>query len=349
MGGVNRRTIEVGADTCLLGFSGRDYIKSAAFDATTLSPVGGVNEQQVVTINGAPSGGTFKLKYRGQTTGTIVFNAAASVVQTALRALTNLGTNVAVAGSSGGPYTVTFSGNLASQDVFTISSDASGLTGGTSPTVTVAQSVQGVSNDPRLLVGSPSKPGTIVAKVTGWDGKKRVKEYTGAGGVAEVQTLTVTGTPTGGNVVVNYEGESATIAWNSTSAQAQTALNAMNSLAADGGVTVTGGALPGTPLVVTFNQTGARFNLSVQQNNLTGGSSPAGAFAETTAGVAPEAIFGIVDGVEEFISNTSLGDRDINVYVTQCVFNTNKIKNSDTYAAALAAWAAGNFNMLQAV
>lgn len=348
MGGVNKRTIEVGTDTCLLGYSGRDYIKSAAFDASTLAPVGGVNEVQVVTINGVPTGGTFKLIYRGQTTGTIAFNAAASVVQTALRALSNIGAaGVTVAGSAGGPYSVTFTGPLAAQDVYMLQTDATGLTGGTTPTVTVAQSVQGVTSDPRFLVGSPAKPGTIVAK-TGTTPNK-VREYTGLGGVAEIQTLTVTGVPTGGTLKLFYKGEAAIIAFNSTSAQAQAVLDGLAELTVDGGVVVGGGALPGTPLTITFKELGARQTFVVDNAGLTGGTTPAGAITKSTPGIDPEFIFGIVDGVEEFIGNTPTADRDIAVYVTDLVINTNKLKNYTTYKAAFDRWAAANFNRLEAV
>jgi hypothetical protein len=345
---MNKRVIEVGSGTCLLGVGGREHRPSVVFDASSLAPTGGVNEVQTATVNGSPSGGTFKLSYRGQTTATIAYNAAASAVQSALRALSTIGgTNVAVTGSNGGPYTITFQNNLGNQDVQMISADGSGLTGGTNPSVSVAQTTMGVTYDPRILLGSPTYPGTLVAKTGSTPNK--VHEYTGAGGVAEVQTLTITGTPTGGNIVVNYEGETATIAYNSSAAAAQTALNAMDSIAADGGVTVSGGPLPGTALVVTFNQTGARFNLTVQQNNLTGGTTPAGSFSETTAGVDPEQIYGIVDGVEEFISNTSLGDKALPVYYTGLVINTNLLKNYSTYQAAVKAWAAANFNQLRAV
>lgn len=162
MGGVTKRSIEVGTDTCLLGFSGRSYIQSAAFDASTLAPAGGVNEQQVVTITGSPSGGTLKLKYRGQQTGTIAFDASAATVQTALRALTNIGaTGVTVAGSSGGPWTVTFAGPLAAQDVFMLQLGTNALTGGTAPSATVAQTVQGVTYDPRILVGSADRKSVV--------------------------------------------------------------------------------------------------------------------------------------------------------------------------------------------
>ena len=63
---------------------------------------------QTVTIGGTPSGGTFTLSYRGATTATIAYNAANTAVDSALEALSTIGTgNVTVTGSAGGPYTVT--------------------------------------------------------------------------------------------------------------------------------------------------------------------------------------------------------------------------------------------------
>lgn len=97
-----------------------------------------VNEVQLVTITGTPTGGTFTLSYAGQTTAGIVYNAAATAVQTALLALSSIGTgNVVVTGAVGGPYTVTFQGTLAGTDVAQMTANSSGLTGGTTPTVTV--------------------------------------------------------------------------------------------------------------------------------------------------------------------------------------------------------------------
>lgn len=46
---------------------------------------------QAVAIHGAPTGGTFTLSYGGQTTSGIAFNATASAVQSALAALTTIG------------------------------------------------------------------------------------------------------------------------------------------------------------------------------------------------------------------------------------------------------------------
>lgn len=90
---------------------------------------------QVVTINGTPSGGTFTLNIGGQTTSGIAYNATGATVQTAIQGLgTQAAAQATVSGSAGGPYTVTFGGAAAP-----IVANGSGLTGGTSPTVTVAQ------------------------------------------------------------------------------------------------------------------------------------------------------------------------------------------------------------------
>jgi hypothetical protein len=91
-----------------------------------------------VTITGSPTGGNFTLTFDGQTTGNIAYNAAASAVQSALVALSSVGTgNVSVAGSGGGPYTVTFQGDLANTEL-SLTGSGAGLTGGTTPGVTIA-------------------------------------------------------------------------------------------------------------------------------------------------------------------------------------------------------------------
>lgn len=353
MGGMVSRTVEVGTDTCFLGASqpGRSYVKSAAFAANTLSAVGGVSEQQVVTLTGSPGGGTFKLSYRGQQTSTIAFDAAASAVQTALRALSNVGaTGLSVAGSNGGPWTVTFAGPLANTNVFMLQADATGLTGGTAPGVTVSQSVQGQTLDPRILVGSPNKPGTVVTKFTDIDGKEKIKEYTGAGSTAEVQALAITGTPTGGTFSLAYKGGvTAPIARNASAANVQDALNAVDEVAEDGGVTGSGGALPGTGVTITWNEGGSRPLISVVDPAFTGGTTPAAAVTQTTDGTDGGAIFGIIDGVEEFIVNTTAGDRDMAVYNKYLTIDGNKLKNYTTYRVAIDAWCERNFSSVELV
>ncbi|MFT3971702.1 MAG: phage major capsid protein [Micropruina sp.] len=95
------------------------------------------NRVQTVTVTGTPTGGTFTLSFGGATTAPIAYNAAAGAVQTALRALGGALAGATVAGSAGGPYTVTIGvAGVASGPI----TAASALTGGTSPKVTAASS-----------------------------------------------------------------------------------------------------------------------------------------------------------------------------------------------------------------
>ncbi|WP_280441196.1 hypothetical protein [Nocardia brasiliensis] len=74
-----------------------------------------INETQLVTLTGSPT--SFKLAYLGVQTPDIAANATAAAVQTALAALSSIGSgNVAVTGAAGGPYTVTLQGALAGQE-----------------------------------------------------------------------------------------------------------------------------------------------------------------------------------------------------------------------------------------
>lgn len=107
----------------------------------------GINEVQTVTISGTPTGGAFKLTYKGQTTADIAYNAAAAAVDAALEALSTIGVgNVAVTGGPGPgtPYVVTFGGALAGQNVTDITATHT-FTGGTTPGVTIANTTPGVS------------------------------------------------------------------------------------------------------------------------------------------------------------------------------------------------------------
>lgn len=90
---------------------------------------------QLVTLPGPPTAGTFTLRVvvggTGQTTAAIAYNAPATAVQSALAALSNVGTgNVTVTGQNGGPYTVTFVGTLI-QTTIPRMVGTSSLTGGT--------------------------------------------------------------------------------------------------------------------------------------------------------------------------------------------------------------------------
>jgi hypothetical protein len=98
-------------------------------------------------------------------------------------------------------------------------------------------------------------------------------------GVAEVQTVTITGAPTGGTFTLTLDGEATTaIAYNATAAVVQAALKALSNVDS---VTVTGTG----PYVVTF---GGDTNVPqmTATGSFTGGTTPAISVATTTGGGA---------------------------------------------------------------
>jgi hypothetical protein len=106
----------------------------------------------------------------------------------------------------------------------------------------------------------------------------------------DVQTLTVTGTPTGGTITVSFTdpitGAATTfsLAFNSSTASSQTAIRAA---IGNSDVAVTGGTLPGSTNIFTFSGRYAGLPvppMTVATNALTGGTSPAASFAHTTTG-----------------------------------------------------------------
>lgn len=111
----------------------------------------------------------------------------------------------------------------------------------------------------------------------------------GAAAANEVQRITVTGTPTGGSFDLTLDGQTATIPYNATADQIRDALEALSNVSS-GDVVVTGGPLPGATVDVTFQGQLAGTNvatMTVDNSDLTGGSSPAAAITTPTAGVAP--------------------------------------------------------------
>ena len=102
----------------------------------------------------------------------------------------------------------------------------------------------------------------------------------------EKQTITITGTPTGGTFTLTYSGQTtAAIAYNASATDIQTALEALSNIAS-GDVACTGGALPGAAVVVEF--TGDLANTDVDlmtaTSSLTGGTTPAISITETLKG-----------------------------------------------------------------
>lgn len=103
----------------------------------------------------------------------------------------------------------------------------------------------------------------------------------------EVQTLTVTGTPTGGTFRLAFNSvATANIAFNASAAAVQSALELISTIGA-GNVAATGGPLPTTAVVITFQNNLAAQNvplITATGVTLTGGTTPGVTIVETTPG-----------------------------------------------------------------
>lgn len=219
------------------------------FDVTaTQTGTGGNGEIKTVTLTHSPTGGTWSwIDSTYGTASSLAYNVSAANLTTALEVLYGAG-NVVATGSDGGPYTVTFSGDMAHINVPDITFDHTSLTGGDA-TVSVVETVKG------------------------------------AAGTSEVQTITFYGTPSGGTFTASFEGfGTAALAYNISAANLQTALRALTPIGSTG-ASVTGS--DGGPYTVTFGGTLANTaveNIVIDPAGLTGGTI-SGATATTTEGV----------------------------------------------------------------
>lgn len=137
--------------------------------------------------------------------------------------------------------------------------------------------------------------------------------YPGTGpyvaGTSEVQTVTLTGGPTGGNFTLTFDGQTTVaIGYQSTAADVQGALNSLANL---DGVMVTGDA--GGPWTVTFPEAmGDVPEMTGDASGLTGGTAPAVVVATTTPGAAASNAAGTwaygTPVVETYLSPTAITD-----------------------------------------
>ena len=97
------------------------------------------DEIQSVTLTGGPTGGTFTLTFGGDTTAGIAYNALPSQVQIALEALASIGAGNALVSGTTGAWIVQFTAALGQAAQSLLTKDATGLTGGTSPDVSIAR------------------------------------------------------------------------------------------------------------------------------------------------------------------------------------------------------------------
>lgn len=219
--------------------------------ATTVGGVAGVDEQQTVTLGGSPDGGTFTLTHGVNTTAGIAFNAANSAVKSAMvSAGIGASGDLTVAGSNGGPYTVTFTGDFAGTNVAQMTASAAGLTKTGSGTAVVATTVPGAA-----------EPATD-----------------------EQQTITVTAT--GGTFTVTYSGQTTgALAHDISAADLKIALEGLSNIDPDD-LTVT---LNAGVYTVTFGGTLAATDVAQMTTTVTSlvGSAGTVTVATSVPGVVP--------------------------------------------------------------
>lgn len=140
------------------------------------------DEVQKVTV--AATGGTFKLKFSGQETATIVFNASTTVVKEKLEALSNIGEGEVTVTGTPGNYNIAFAGTLADKNQPQMTIDTSALTGegvtGTVETVTEGgQKIAGILFDTvEFADATPgsNEPAAYVRRLCSFD-KNRIVNF----------------------------------------------------------------------------------------------------------------------------------------------------------------------------
>lgn len=211
----------------------------------------GTPQNEIQTIdcgNYQPSAGTFTLTLSGQTTSTLVYTSSASDVQTALANLSNVET-----------VTVTKTGN-----VFTVEFGI----------------IDGMADQSQMTASVYSGSGSAIHDIT-----PTISAITTR--VDEQQTITLTGTPSGGTFTLTFSGQTtSSLAYNVSASTLQTALEALSNIA-PGDVTVTGNA--GGPWLVTFTGTYAGTNVAemTATSSLTGSSGQSMAVTTPTANTGP--------------------------------------------------------------
>lgn len=96
------------------------------------------SREQRITVTGGPGAGTFTLTYEGVASAAIAYNALASVVKTALNAVSTInGAIETVAGPAGGPWVATFNATIG-DNASPLVLGTNSLTGGTAPSVSIA-------------------------------------------------------------------------------------------------------------------------------------------------------------------------------------------------------------------
>lgn len=308
-----------GQTTSAIAFDAAPAVVQTALEALSNIEPGDVyvsgsarNEKQTVAISGAPDGGTFLLTFGGYTTTPIPRMASAATVKAALQALPSIGgIGCAVSGNAGGPWEVEFTGALAGVNVAALTSAprseqqlitltktptagdfALSFSGQTTSVLaynasaaTVQTALEALSNiaPGDVAVGGNAGGPYTVAFAAAW-ANQQVPQIIGVQR-NEVQTVSKTGTVTGGTFTLSYNGIPTTAIWAfASSNQVRQALEDLPNVE-PGDVAVVGNW--GGPWTITFRNNLGERNVPMLTANTANlnGSTPGISIIETTPGI----------------------------------------------------------------
>ncbi|MCC9608514.1 hypothetical protein LOC68_09890 [Blastopirellula sp. JC732] len=156
-----------GANWSIMFFDESGYGTGTGLTTLQNGSATGTNEQQLVSLSGSPSGGTFTLGYSGQTTGPIAYNASAATLQTALESLSNIGSGDVVVSGSAPNWTIDFDGDLAAQDVPLLTGNGASLTGGAGSIETTQLAASPVNEKQTVSLSTGVTGGTFTLTYAG--------------------------------------------------------------------------------------------------------------------------------------------------------------------------------------
>jgi hypothetical protein len=118
--------------------------------------LGAASETQQISV-GTMTAGAFTISFGGNQTVSIAYNAAAATVQSALEGLPAIGVGqIVLTGSAGGPWTATFTGTLAAQNVARMDMHDDTLSGGSGQGIHTIQQ-GGQQYDITVYDGTPTQ------------------------------------------------------------------------------------------------------------------------------------------------------------------------------------------------
>lgn len=155
------------------------------------------------------------------------------------------------------------------------------------------------------------------------------------------QTLTETGSPTGGTFTATYGGQTATIKYNATIVEIAEALAKLSTIATSENISVTSSeSKPINEKAAIIEFKGELGNeaqplLVINSTGLTGGTTPAVTATTTTPGTAAEKIIGIYDGPEFDLWGNTAEESNFNepipYYFQNCAFDKNRLPEYRKY------------------